>query len=235
MKGETRLSAQLRFTLSRKIMDSRFSTAYMRSRTAYDHTRYTPRCDVVVDGFPRSANTYVWYALKASVEPKYVVRGHTHAASTLKAAVAAEKPVMLLVREPDGAVSSLYQLLNGVSLESCLNSYARFYTQCYSLKRRLYIAEFNDVINDFGAVSQDFYDRFGLDWPAYHKNEANEFLVNDAIEYANRRRNLGEVREAGIARPSAHRKSAEEVMVDLSKREHSARERARRAYHRLVG
>lgn len=227
------LSAQLRFDLSRRIMDSQFSTAYMRQRLAYDHTRYIPRCDVVVDGFPRSANTYVWYALKSSIEPKYMVRGHTHAVGTLKAAIDADKPAMLLVREPDGAVSSLYQLLEGVSLESCFDAYSRFHERCYSIREGLYVARFGDVINDFGTVTQRFFDHYGLDWPAYEKNETNEFLVNDAIEHANRRRNRGQIREAGVARPSAHRKPAEETMAQLSANEQTARDKAHRVYRQL--
>lgn len=224
------IPAEQKFALSRAIIDSPAAGLYMRVREPYQHVRYINRCDAVIDGFPRSANTYASYALRWAVEPKYIVRGHTHAMATLKAAVQAGKPAMLLLRNPDHAVASFYQMLGSVSLGACFTAYARFHERCIPLKDRLYVANFEDVTNDFGQVLDGFYVNYDLDWPRYTKTEQNEATIKDIIDHANRRYNNGVLRENRVPRPSSSRLAPDAIIGGMSKKEIAAQKRAQEAY-----
>ena len=228
-------SNALKFEAGRLIMDSPLASTYMRAREAYQHTRYIKRCDVVVDGFPRSANTYAWFALKSSVEPKYVVRGHTHSAATLKSALVDQKPAMLLVRRPDQAVTSLHQLTNGISLDALFRAYTRFHARCLRLKGDgLYVARFEDVVADFGEVLDDFYSVHGLHWPSYEKTPHSEEEVFKIVEHSNSRGNGGVVHESSVARPSSRRLAPSQILSGISPREEASLKRAEEVYWSLV-
>lgn len=225
----------LKFEAGRLILDSPLASSYMRAREAYQHTRYIKRCDVVVDGFPRSANTYAWFALKSTVEPKYVVRGHTHSAATLKSAIVDHKPGMLIVRRPDQAVTSLHQLTNGISLDALFRAYTRFHSRCLTLKGNgLYIAKFEDVVTDFGAVLDDFYSAHGLNWPSYVKTVDSEEKVFDIVEHSNMRGNGGVVHESSVARPSTKRMTSSQVLSRMSEKEKESLKKAEDVYWSLV-
>lgn len=231
---DSRFLAEIRFRLGRMVLDSFLATQYMRVRETYQHVRYIDRCDMVVDGFPRSANTYAWYAIRTAIEPMYMVRGHTHSVATIRAAIRAGKPAMLLVRDPDSSVASYYQMLNGVSLKACYDAYSNFHERCVPIKDDLYLAKFEDVVADLGSVLEEFYINFGLDWPKYVKSATSERLVTEVIDFASRRKNGGVVREEAVARPSSSRRPATEILADLSSEEEASRRRALSVYSRLV-
>lgn len=234
MKFLERIPADVRFRMSRMVVDSPLAGPYMRAREPYQHVRYVNACDLVIDGFPRSANTYAWYASKLTLEPKYMVRGHTHVVETLRRGLQNGKPTMLLLREPDAAVASLYQMRNGVSLRACFDAYTRFHRKCLTLGGELYVARFDQVTNDFGAVLKEFYKFNGVDWPVYEKTALNESRVFDIIDSANQKLNDGSLREQGVARPSSKRTGKDEVLASMSKDEKRAQAQAKNAYSALI-
>lgn len=224
----------MRFTMRHQLLSSPLGHSYARTRKGYQGYRLEPGTDMVVEGFPRSANTYAWYALRRTLEPNLTVRGHTHAASNVLAAVKNSVPTMLIIRNPDDAVASLVQQAEGVSLEQAFRAYSRFHRACYSASEGIYLAQFEDVVQNFSNVVDDFYRQNSLCWPRYLGTEADENAVRDAIDEANRQRRGGSIREAGVARPSKFRLPTAQILTGLTPRQETARRDAANVYRETL-
>jgi hypothetical protein len=62
--------------------------------------------DICVDGFPRSANSYTTYFVKVA-NKKLNVAHHTHSPINIKLALKKDVPMLILIRKPLPAISSL--------------------------------------------------------------------------------------------------------------------------------
>lgn len=60
--------------------------------------------DIVIEGYPRSANTFAVAAFEiAQGKPSKIAR-HTHAIAQLKRAAALKLPTLVIIREPEQAI-----------------------------------------------------------------------------------------------------------------------------------
>lgn len=225
------LSPTARFRVGRLLLHRTLvARAYLRVRPAFERYRYVAGCDLVIDGFPRSANTYAWYAVRGALGSDAVVRGHTHSPETLLAAVRHDTPALLVVREPDAAVASYVQLQPGVDLAAAFDAYVHFHRPLLTRLDQIVVADFRDVVSDLRDVMQRVNERYGTDFPLYEATPEAEAAVGRQIEDSVRARWGGELREAGVARPSASRRAPEEVLAEADAAAEAARRRAQRIY-----
>src|SRR5690349_15687482 len=102
--------SDIRLRMARTVLDSHpLGQWYMSRRAIYAPYAVHDGTAVVVDGYPRSANTYALFVLRACVGDPSRVSGHTHAAATLVEAARRDLPAMLIVRDPRDAVASFVQ------------------------------------------------------------------------------------------------------------------------------
>lgn len=66
----------------------------------------TPNCELVIDGFPRSANTWIYYNVQVAF-PKSRIAHHVHSWQQFFLARIYRVPSILIVRNPDACVQSL--------------------------------------------------------------------------------------------------------------------------------
>lgn len=66
----------------------------------------TPKCDLVIDGFPRSANTWIYYNVQIAF-PEARIAHHVHSWQQFLLARFYGIPSFLILREPDACVQSL--------------------------------------------------------------------------------------------------------------------------------
>lgn len=67
----------------------------------------TPTCDLVIDGFPRSANTYLYYYTQLTF-PDAKIAHHIHSWQHFFFSKMLGVYSVMVVREPDSAVNSIY-------------------------------------------------------------------------------------------------------------------------------
>lgn len=229
------LPPRLRFHVAHALLDSpRLGQPYMSRRRGYRAYVIDPDTDVVIDGFPRSANTYALYAFQQAVGPDVHVSGHTHAAATVLTAVARGLPCLLVARRPRDSLASLQQHAPRVPLRTLIRANLRFHSRVLPVRDRLVVAEFDEVTRDFGAVMRRLNEHARTTFPPYVHTDANERDVFGTIEAASRRRNAGQVREAGVARPSSTRRAPDDVLAGASSRDLALLERADGVYDRLL-
>ncbi len=136
--------------------------------------------DIVIDGFPGSANSFVYRLVKARHKGTINIATHIHFPSQIHHAVHLKKPVLLLVRSPNDAVLSFVakQILWGRSkgefsclsdadlirrLRSGVSYYTAYYDQVQYFTNHVFVADFNNVVKDLASVLFRFNNRFNTD------------------------------------------------------------------------
>jgi hypothetical protein len=121
------------------------------------------KTDLVVDGFPRSANSYAEAAFAVSqYERDIMIASHTHAAAQIIEGTRRGLPTVLLYRDPDMAVSSLVENsdyhLDPVQL---FREYATFYGAVLPVLDRVAFAPFYVATQDFSTIVERTNALFG--------------------------------------------------------------------------
>ena len=232
-KGHRRLPRDPRFRVGRFLIDTPWlGDAYVWSRAPLRRRHVDRHTDVVIDGFPRSANTYALYAFELATDGGVVVKGHTHSAVTVIRAARRQLPTMVMIRDPRDVVASLVQLAPGLRAGSCFAAYSRYYNAVLRDGAPVFIADFGIATRDFGLIMRQFNEFFGSAFPPYDGSDDAERAVRERIDDASLRRS-GRVREQGVARPSSTRAHTDDVLRDIDAPARAQMERAYAAYERV--
>jgi hypothetical protein len=181
--------------------------------------------DAVIEGFPRSANTFAATAFElAQTRPVRLAR-HLHVPSQIIAGARLGIPTIVLVRDPEDAVLSLSLWTPHVTLEEGLRDYVRFYRRILPYRDRFVVATFEEVSTDFGEVIRRLNERFGSSFQEFQHTEANVALCFRIIEEHDRR-TAGEVVEQTVARPSQQRERMKNALRSALRSPKLARVRA---------
>jgi hypothetical protein len=142
---------------------------------------------VVIDGFPRSANTFAAIAFQTAQERPVRIAHNLHSAAHLTVAARRGLPTLVLIREPTDAVLSEAIRERPVSLRQVLAAYCRFYEAIAPHVGSMTVGEFSRVTNDFGSIIVEVNRRFGTTFrPFEHTSETNA-VVFDLIDERERR------------------------------------------------
>lgn len=183
-----------------------FSGLY-RARPAYRDLLVDRETGIVVEGFPRSGNTFAVYALehaqkgtgRENIRPAH----HLHAPAQVMLAAKWKIPCLVLIREPTEAALSLVVRDPRISLLQAFRHYVSFYEVAARYRDNFVLAPFEGVIGDYGTVINDVNERFGTGFRPFQHDEENVKEVFETIEQAHRkRRGSDNVVEERISRPS---------------------------------
>lgn len=123
---------------------------------------------VVIDGFPRSGNSFFVALMAVTQPPELSMSHHLHSAAHIKEGVNRGLPVIVIVRKPNQATLAYCAYDRNVPLKESLLDWISFYEQVLALPKKSYaLAHFdkfiengNDVINEinqtFDALLKNF-------------------------------------------------------------------------------
>ena len=132
---------------------SRHPRAYLfLARRRYGSRVLGPDTDIVIEGFPRSANTFAVTAFELAQERPVTVAHHLHAAAHVVRAAQAGVPVIVLVRAPEDAIASVVARKPSLDPAAAAAAYLRFYEGVAAVLDACVVAEFRQVVDDFGGV-----------------------------------------------------------------------------------
>lgn len=162
--------------------------------------------DVVIEGFPRSANTFAVVAFRLAQDRPFRIAHHLHAPAQVLQGVRYGIPVLVLIRDPVDAVRSFILRKPEIGPRQAFRTYIDFYRRCTSVLDHVCIAPFEQVTRDFGEVIGWANAKFRTAFtPFDHSRQAVE-RVYAVIEDMNRTKfGDGAVQESGVARPSRAR------------------------------
>ena len=86
-----------------------------------------PGTDVVIEGYFRCANTFAALAFVDAQRKPVILANHSHAPATIDRSVRLGIPTLLLIRDPQEMALSHVLKHPGLSLESTLKWYTRYY------------------------------------------------------------------------------------------------------------
>lgn len=135
----------------------------------------SPRTDIVIEGYPRSGNSFAEAAFRIANRGRNLVIGHhTHAAAQLIGAARFGVPAVVVIREPIESCRSLLMMDRTVfSARAVLHEYRQFHRGIATVREHLVLASFEAVTTDFGAVTDVINAKFGTRFARFEHTEAN--------------------------------------------------------------
>lgn len=169
--------------------------------------------EIVIEGYPRSANTFAVAAFQLAQDREVEIAHHLHAAAQIKRAARLGVPTVLLVREPSEAILSLMVRDPAASARWALRSYVRFYSSVVPYLDKTVIAPFATVTSDFGSIIRMVNTRYGTVFDELAPTEDTRQSVRQAVESMGKRDSMrtGQDFGRGVALPSEERRLAKEA------------------------
>jgi hypothetical protein len=120
--------------------------------------------EIVIEGYPRSANSFAVAAFKAAQPRPVKVAHHCHAPSQVIRGVSAGKPVLVLIREPEAAIASFLVMHAYSTVQDAVAYYVKFYETIEPYLDGFLVASFDSVVHRYdrviGAVNRKFGTEF---------------------------------------------------------------------------
>ncbi len=170
---------------------------------------------LVIEGFPRSGNTFASAAFMVANGRDVPLGRHLHGAPHLLRAARLGVPAIALIRDPRDAVLSYVIRRPHLTVIDSLIEYVDFYRTAWRARDSFVIGPFAQVTNDFGSVIDEVNERFGT---AFHRYEATPEESQTAIELVeemNREESGGVVVESQVGRPSVARAEQRQQLEGL--------------------
>lgn len=148
-----------------------------------------PDTDLVIEGFPRSANSFSVFAFLNSGAGDMALAHHVHSPSQIVLAARYKRPAILLVRSPDDAVAAGLAKIATHTASDLLRAYALYYDCLLPLRDHYVIAPFETVTTDVGRIISAANRRFGTSFavadPDRHAQLSKAFLAQEKLEGLN--------------------------------------------------
>ncbi len=185
-----------------------------------DRSRVVTRdTQLVIEGFPRSANSFARVAFNRAQREKVRIAAGLHVPAQVIRAARWRIPTLVLIRNPKDAVLS-FAIRDPISVEQALRYYLSFYETVEKYRDAYVLGSFEEVTRDFGRVIRRINDRFGTAFSPFRHNERNVEAVLACVE-RNSKRRFGEAYwENKASRPLAAREETKrELAYELEKPE----------------
>lgn len=162
----------------------------------------TAATGLVIEGYPRSGNTFAVEAFRAAQHVPVSISSHVHTPAQVLRGISAGVPTVLVVREPIAAATSLMLAAPYVSPRGALYEWIRFHRRLVPHRREIVVATFDQVTTDMGAVIERVNAQYGTAFDSFHHDDAGEAAVFAHMEAHNARLHGGQVSERDAPRPS---------------------------------
>ena len=145
-------------------------------RTRQDFRRVVaPDTPVVIEGFPRSGNTFARRAFVMAQGEHFDatrIAHHIHVPAQVVQAARWQIPTLVLIRKPRDAVLS-FALWDPISVDQALRYYISFYETSERYRDAYVLGLFEEITEDFGQVIKRINDKFGTSFSLFRHDEGN--------------------------------------------------------------
>ncbi len=191
--------------------------------------------DVVIEGFPRSANTFLVHALELAVNGNIRIAHHLHDPCQIRCAVRRRIPCFVIVRDPLDAVVSWKLKAPYMDAELMLRVYVTFYRYAIQFEQSVFFLHYSDVVSCPTAVISEIMQRNVLKIH-FDLTTITEAQIFHSIDERKRTRNemLDNSFDLSVARPSeAKEKFKHALRHDIAEHETDQLSEATELYKRL--
>ena len=176
------------------------------------HLLVTKDTEIVIEGYPRSANTFAVAAFLLAQGRPVRIAHHLHVPVQIIQAVRWGIPTVVLIRKPEDAILSSLVRRPYLSAEWAARYYILFYRTIAPYREGFVVAPFEEVIHNFGQVILRINKRFGTTFVPFEHTDENVqrvFALVEEMDKADRKSNAAT--ETTVARHSATRQALKEA------------------------
>lgn len=155
-------------------------------RHPHDSRIVRKRTEIVIEGFPRSGNSFAVAAFELAQSKPVRTADHLHVPAQVLRAAKYKLPVCLLIREPVPTIRSLLVRFPYLRPPEVLRSYRRFYERCLPLRHAFLVVTFDELTTDFGAAIERLNRKFGTSFTPFVPTEENVSRVFEMLDERNR-------------------------------------------------
>lgn len=155
--------------------------------------------EIVIEGYPRSANTYATLAFLYAQERDVKIGHHLHVPAQIMRAVNWKIPAIVLIRHPRDAVLSLLVRYPYAGTERCLREYRMFYEAIYELRNNFVVVDFEQTTSGLSRAVERINQRFGTGFLPFVNTSDNRAAVFERIDAVHKEAGRG---SAQIAKPT---------------------------------
>ena len=178
-----------------------FGIDVIYSETIGKHT------DVVIEGSPRSGNTFAVVAFKLAQKQPVRVAHHLHAAAQVTTATRMGVPAIVLLRNPEDAVTS-HVASFGVPMRLAISEYIQFYQDVMPVKDYFVLAKFETLVESYSEIVEAANSKFNTDFDLFEHTPKNVARCFETID--NYYETISRRPKHAVARPSSERKTDRE-------------------------
>lgn len=171
------------------------------------------KTEIVIEGFPRSGNTFAVMAFRLAQQREVEIAHHLHAGAQIRRAVKLGLPAIVLIREPSDAVLSVAAKDQDVSISWALSSYIRFYSAVLPHLDKAIVAPFANVTSDLAGIIRQVNVQYGRTFREFVPSEDALNLVYQSVERLGRQDSVRTGRDyrLSVGFPTEERQRAKEV------------------------
>lgn len=177
----------------------------MRRRLLHPVTRdliVGSRTELVIEGYPRSGNTFAAHAFRLAQGRDVSVATRCHAAAQVLEGIRRNLPCLVLIREPRDAAISAYVLSRGhLTPGFLLRHYVRYYQTLEPHLHRIVVASFSQVSSDFGTVIERLNHKYQTEFRPFVNSDQNVQAVFRSIDEFQQSRTGAEDNHRTVSRP----------------------------------
>jgi len=157
-------------------------------RIGYYLSILAKKTDIVIEGAPRSANSFALRALRTAQPRKMSAAHHLHVSCQILKAVQWNRPTVLLIRNPVDVVASWIVRQPSLNARVCMFYYYHYYNSLKKCLDKVVIAPFDVVTSDFGRVIKAVNAKYGTNFEVFdHTSDAQSEIFLDRIRAYERR------------------------------------------------
>jgi hypothetical protein len=164
--------------------------------------------EIVIEGYPRSANTFSTVAFQQAQSRPVRIAHHLHSEAQILRGVERDLPVVALIRSPVAAVKSLQVIFRFNNENESLRRWKDFYTSVDRVRDKVVIADFETITRDYGEIQRAVNVCYGTHFGIFDHTQDNVDAVYNEIEAIDRRLRGGS--EMYVARPSEEKRKAQQ-------------------------
>ncbi len=162
--------------------DPRFLPIVLRSTPLGTSKGLQPSTTLVIEGFPRSGNTFAYFALRRMLPPEQHIATRVHVPAQVALAVRRGLPTLYVIREPIHTIASLLIAAPHVPIAAAIDEYVHHHREVLRYRSGFVVGEFKVVTTRFGDVVDALNARFDLGLPRFEHTEEAVAEVFDDIE-----------------------------------------------------
>jgi hypothetical protein len=188
--------------------------------------------DIVIEGFPRSANTFACFAFIMSQPNIVKIAHHMHAPAQIIRAINMNIPTIVLIRKPDDAIlSMIISKQFKIDITSALKLYISFYQSIAKYKEYIVVAKFEEVTQKFDLTIRRVNQKFETNFKEFLYTSENIDNCHKLIyEFSLKRYSSNELMNARMSLPVNERYIVKKELFEKIMHSKQNRELLRTAY-----